>query len=55
VLALLAEGMSNAAISDLLVLSPKTVGHHVSAILGKLGVASRGQAVVEARRLALVR
>jgi DNA-binding CsgD family transcriptional regulator/tetratricopeptide (TPR) repeat protein len=54
VLALLAEGLSNAAISDRLTLSAKTVGHHVSAILGKLGVATRGQAVAEAHRLDLV-
>ena len=54
VLALLAEGLSNGQISRRLTLSPKTVGHHVSAILGKLGVGSRGQAVAEAHRLDLV-
>jgi len=41
VLALLAEGRSNREIAGALYLSPRTVGHHVSAILGKLGVASR--------------
>jgi DNA-binding NarL/FixJ family response regulator len=38
VLGLIAEGRSNRAISDLLVLSPKTVETHVSQILGKLGL-----------------
>jgi DNA-binding NarL/FixJ family response regulator len=33
VLALLADGLSNADIAAALVLSPKTVGHHVSSIL----------------------
>lgn len=44
VLALVAEGRSNAQISESLVLSEKTVGHHVSAILGKLGVTNRIEA-----------
>jgi DNA-binding NarL/FixJ family response regulator len=38
VLALIAEGRSNHAISELLVLSPKTVETHISQILGKLGL-----------------
>jgi DNA-binding NarL/FixJ family response regulator len=33
--------------------SEKTVHHHVSAILRKLGVGSRGQAASEAARLGL--
>jgi DNA-binding CsgD family transcriptional regulator/tetratricopeptide (TPR) repeat protein len=41
VLALLGEGLTNAEIATRLVISEKTVGHHVSAILGKLGVRSR--------------
>src|SRR4029453_2019350 len=41
VLALVAEGLRNGEIADRLVLSERTVGHHVSAILGKLGVRSR--------------
>jgi DNA-binding CsgD family transcriptional regulator len=41
VLELLGEGLTNAEISARLVISEKTVGHHVSAILGKLGVRSR--------------
>ncbi len=50
VLNLVAEGMSNAEIAARLTLSPKTVDHHVSALLAKLGVATRGQAAAAARR-----
>ena len=53
-LALLAEGLRNAQIADRLVLSGKTVDHHVSAVLRKLGVRSRGQATAEAARLGLL-
>jgi DNA-binding NarL/FixJ family response regulator len=38
VLALIAEGRSNHSISEILVLSPKTVEAHVSQILAKLGL-----------------
>jgi DNA-binding CsgD family transcriptional regulator/tetratricopeptide (TPR) repeat protein len=38
---LLVQGLSDAAIAEKLVLSPRTVQHHVAAILGKLGVSSR--------------
>jgi DNA-binding CsgD family transcriptional regulator len=41
---LLAAGNSDAAIAAALHLSPKTVGHHVEAILAKFGVANRVQA-----------
>ena len=51
VLALLADGLSNADIAARLVISPKTADHHVSAILAKLEVRSRGEAAVVARRL----
>jgi DNA-binding NarL/FixJ family response regulator len=54
VLALVAEGMRDSEIAARLVLSERTVGHHVSAILRKLGVRNRGQAAVEAVRLDLV-
>jgi DNA-binding CsgD family transcriptional regulator len=54
VLALLAEGLSNAEIAARLTLSSKTVDHHVSAVLGKLGVPSRGQAAAAARNRGLL-
>ena len=44
VLALLREGLGNKAIAERLSVSPKTVDHHVSAILAKLGVRSRQEA-----------
>jgi DNA-binding NarL/FixJ family response regulator len=44
VLPLLAEGLRNAEIARRLVVSQKMVDHHVSAILRKLGVNTRGQA-----------
>ena len=50
VLALLATGMSNRAIAADLHISPKTAAHHVSAILAKLGVRRRGEAVAAALR-----
>jgi DNA-binding CsgD family transcriptional regulator len=51
VLGLLAEGLTDAEIAARLSLSAKTVGHHVSALLAKLGVGSRRQAAAAARRL----
>jgi DNA-binding CsgD family transcriptional regulator len=51
VLGLLAEGLTDAEIAVRLSLSAKTVGHHVSALLAKLGVGSRRQAAAAARRL----
>ncbi len=53
VLALVEQGLSNAEIAARLTLSPKTVDHHVSALLDKLGVTSRGQAAAVAHRLNL--
>ena len=53
VLALVTEGLHNAEIAERLFLSGKTVDHHVSAILRKLGVRTRGQASAEAMRLGL--
>ena len=44
VLACLTDGLSNAKIAAQLFITPKTVDHHVSAILAKLGVAGRGDA-----------
>ena len=53
VLALLAQGLSNAEIAARLVISPKTADHHVSAILAKLEVRSRGEAAAAARKLGI--
>jgi DNA-binding CsgD family transcriptional regulator len=53
VLALVAQGLRNAEIARRLVLSQKTVEHHVSAILRKLEVTTRGQAASTAMRLGL--
>ena len=53
VLALVAEGLRNAEIAQRLVLSERTVAHHVSSILGKLGVRGRAEATAEAIRLGL--
>ena len=50
----LAEGRRNAEIAAELVLSRRTVDHHVSAILRKLGVDSRGAAVRAARESGLL-
>ena len=50
VLALVVEGRSNGAIAAELFVSPKTVSVHVSNILAKLGVTSRGAAAARARR-----
>ena len=50
VLELLAQGMRNSAIARRLFVSTKTVDHHVSAILTKLGVPSREAAVAFAQK-----
>jgi DNA-binding CsgD family transcriptional regulator len=54
ILELLAEGLRNAEIADRLVLSRRTVDHHVSAILRKLDVRTRGEAAAAASRLGLL-
>jgi DNA-binding CsgD family transcriptional regulator len=54
VLGLLAEGLSNQEIADRLVVSTRTVDSHVSSILHKLGVSSRGAASAEATRRGLL-
>jgi DNA-binding CsgD family transcriptional regulator len=47
---LVAQGLPNRKIAELLVLSPRTIGSHVSHILAKLGVRSRVDIVREAAR-----
>jgi DNA-binding CsgD family transcriptional regulator/tetratricopeptide (TPR) repeat protein len=51
VLGLLSGGLTNAEIAERLFISQKTVDHHVSAILRKLGVASRRAAVRWAKEI----
>ena len=52
-LELVSLGLQNAEIAERLFVSPKTVDHHVSAILRKLGARSRAEASAEAVRLGL--
>jgi len=54
VLRLLAHGRSNKQIAHDLTIAENTVKTHVSSILGKLGVESRTQAALHARRMGLV-
>jgi len=49
VLLLIAQGLTNPAIAEKLVLSPKTVRNHVSTIFSKLQVAGRAEAIIRAR------
>ena len=49
ILVLVARGLTNAAIADRLVLSPKTVRNHVSNVMTKIGAADRAAAVAMAR------
>jgi DNA-binding NarL/FixJ family response regulator len=53
VLRLVAAGRSNREIASELFISAKTASVHVSNILGKLGVTSRGEAAATAHRLRL--
>ncbi|MER7186710.1 response regulator transcription factor, partial [Streptomyces hyaluromycini] len=53
VLRLVSAGRTNRQIAEELFISPKTASVHVSNILGKLGVAGRGEAAAVAHRLGL--
>lgn len=55
VLGQLGQGRTNPEIAAALHISPKTVGHHVSAILDRLGVADRHEAARLARDRGLMR
>ncbi|HEX5615821.1 MAG TPA: AAA family ATPase [Acidimicrobiia bacterium] len=53
VLGLVAQGRTNRQIAETLFISVKTASVHVSNILGKLGVANRGEAAAAAHRLGI--
>ena len=51
VFALLRLGLSNRAIAQRLCRSERTVEHHVTSLLSKLGIASRGELAAASRNL----
>ena len=53
VLVLVADGLRNAEIAERLVVSPKTVDHHVSSLLAKLGARDRHDAARKAVELGI--
>ncbi|MBA2396475.1 MAG: response regulator transcription factor [Ktedonobacteraceae bacterium] len=54
ILILIAQGYTNPAIAEKLVISPKTVRNHVSTIFSKLQVAGRAEAIIRARDAGLM-
>ena len=54
ILRLLGDGSTNAEIAERLFISTKTVDHHVSALLSKLQVAGRREAVRRGTELGLI-
>ncbi len=54
VLTLVAEGLSNRAIAEKLIITERTVKFHVSAIMGKLEASNRTEAVAVAREQGLL-
>ena len=54
VLLLMAHGLRNTEIAETLHVSPKTVEHHVSAVLAKLHARSRAQAVTQAHNMGVI-
>ena len=50
---LVARGLTNAELARDLYISPKTVDHHVSAVLGRLGLRTRREIVRRAAELGL--
>lgn len=54
VLRLIGEGLTNAELAERLYLSVKTVDHHVSAILTKLAVNGRREAIRRAQELGIL-
>jgi ATP/maltotriose-dependent transcriptional regulator MalT len=54
ILQLIAEGLSNQAIAERLIIALSTVKRHINNLFGKLAVQSRTQALVRARELTLL-
>ena len=54
VLALIAKGITQSAVAEMLSISPHTVGDHIKNIYIKLNITSRAEATLEAARLGLI-
>lgn len=55
VLDLVATGVPNSTVAERLGVAPKTVGNHITSIFGKLGIATRAEAIVMAKDAGLGR